>query len=156
MRRLRHVIYSLLTLATLLPTMARSDAPMRALDSQNGPTDQRINLVWIPDSYSADRIPEFMQNATAQKDAVYNGDVFKEYRSCFNAFAIPEVWTRAGTGSIYTPADNEKIFSLVEAQLPEYNVIFVIRPGYDYTHCTAFFTNVPTHVPNIIVHELRH
>ncbi len=53
-----------------------------------GSTDTFINLVFLPDGYTAEQLPRFVADVQRVSDYVFSISPFAEYKNYFNVFAV--------------------------------------------------------------------
>lgn len=63
----------------------------------NGMASNRVNIVFLAESYTADQENQFVQDATAAFQNLLSADPYLEYKSYFNAYAIFVASEQSGT-----------------------------------------------------------
>jgi hypothetical protein len=71
----------------------------------SGPTDQRINFVYIGDGYTLEEQGKFIADVINMNEALFATVPFKEYRNYFNVFAIKVVSNQSGIKHANTAPD---------------------------------------------------
>jgi len=71
----------------------------------SGPTDQRINFVYIGDGYTLAEQDKFIADAINMNNALFNTVPFREYRNYFNVFAIKVPSNESGIKHANTASD---------------------------------------------------
>jgi hypothetical protein len=109
---------------------------------KNGPDEQRINLVFLPDGYLSSDMTKFVSDVNSVVNEIFGQSPFKEYKPYFNAYAILVPSNQAGARHPRTTSDNDC------APVPEMNSVD------NYFGSTFDFGNihrllVPVNVANI-------
>jgi hypothetical protein len=63
----------------------------------NGPTKNRINIVYLSEGYTISQLPKFSEDAKKYLNYLFTNDPFKEYKRYFNAFSISVVSNDSGS-----------------------------------------------------------
>ena len=79
----------------------------------NGPTDKRINFVYMGDGYTAAEQDLFLTNAQDAIDAQFNFTPYQQYANFFNAFAIKVISNESGTDHPQTATDGDPDCALI-------------------------------------------
>ena len=79
-----------------LAVCADAQSPMITILS-NGPPAHRLNIVLLSEGYTSNQLGQFFLDATNTVNAFFSEPPFQEYRSYFNAFAIPIVSNQSGS-----------------------------------------------------------
>lgn len=147
-------------IASMLAGQFAASQNLEELGTANGPTDQRINFVWIAEGYDETRMSEFRANANAQWSTLLATEPYKEYRTFLNGFMIPVVWQRSVPGAVLQyPQDYDTIYNMVSKLVPEYSIIILVSASVapdTYTHANQDFVYAPTSTGIIGVHEITH
>jgi len=176
---------SFLIIALCLTLLPFGQAAAQATVEQildTGPTDQRINLVFLGDGYRGDELGKFREDAVGLLDYLLATPPYTTYRSYFNAFIIfvasnesgadhPETNTYRDTyfNSSYncsniqrlicfTGDGSTKAVGLLQTFVPEYDLPVLIVNDEIYGGAGGFFaiTSTNDEARNIVVHETGH
>jgi hypothetical protein len=71
----------------------------------NGPTDQRINLVFLAEGYTAGEMTKFGADVQNALTGLFNTPPYREYAGYFNAYAVEVASNQSGTDHPYTAPD---------------------------------------------------
>ncbi len=77
----------LLPFFSLLNVLSAQTFDVEAL-LDNGPLENRINIVVLSDGYQSNELSKFIADATDFRDALFNKSPFREYKAYFNVYAI--------------------------------------------------------------------
>ncbi len=117
----------------------------------NGPTDKRINFVYMGDGYTANQQGLFLTNAQSAMDAQFNFTPYKEYKNFFNVFAIKVISNEEGVDHPGTATDvTEPVFPVgtadtyFDSTFDYYNIHRLLVPSnttaiYDVLAANAAF-----------------
>jgi hypothetical protein len=74
---------------------------------ENGPQEQRINLVFLPDGYLAGDMTKFVTDVNSIVNKIFDQSPFKEYKPYFNAYAILVPSNQSGARHPQTSLDDD-------------------------------------------------
>ncbi len=101
----------------------------------NGPTANRLNVVVLSEGYTTDQMARFLADATNAVNALLAHQPFEEYRSYFNAFAIPVPSNEPGSDHPSYAVYHDTYFNSSYDALSDY--LITIPPNVqdnDYNH----------------------
>jgi hypothetical protein len=171
-----------LVFVLLLPERAFCQATLQQI-LPNGPTNKRINIVFLSEGYTADQLDQFSIDAERYLNHLLVTSPFDEYSSYFNAFTISVASAESGSDhpkqndyrdtyfntsygtdterlmSIpYGASGREKINSLLSQFLPDYELPILLVNDAEYGGAGGSMTIVSRNSlgPDALVHELGH
>lgn len=109
-----------------LPLFAAAQNFPVAVIQKNGPDSTRINLVMLSDGYTLDQLPQFLKDAGAVADKLFQTTPFKEYKAFFNIYAISVPSPESGADHPGTATD------VTEPASPVQDVQNVFGSTFDY------------------------
>jgi hypothetical protein len=74
---------------------------------ENGPQEQHINLVFLPDGYLAGDMTKFVTDVNGIVNKIFDQSPFKEYKPYFNAYAILVPSNQSGARHPQTSPDSD-------------------------------------------------
>jgi len=96
---------ALVALALLAGTAAQAQVfPVSPL-VVSGPTDERINVVFLAEGYTAGEMTKFEQDVELALAGLFNAPPYRDYEEFFNVYAVEVVSNEAGTDHPYTASD---------------------------------------------------
>jgi IgA peptidase M64 len=148
----------------------------------NGPTSQRLNIVFLSEGYTSSQLGQFTNDAKNVLNTLLGTPPFNEYRRYFNAFAISIASAESGSdhpsrnisrntyfNSSYdsfglarlitiNSTGEDRVNSLLQSFMPEYDIVILIVNDTEYGGSGGFplITSVNQSSPDIAVHELGH
>lgn len=148
----------------------------------NGPTDKRINIVFLSEGYTQNELDKYIADAISLLDYTLSVSPYQAYPSYFNAFAISVASNESGadhpaqnifrdtyfsssygTGSLQrlitiSGDGHSKATTLLQNLMPEYDlaVLIVNDPEYGGSGGFPAITSVHNSAPEIVVHEIGH
>lgn len=102
---MKRLTFSLIALWCSITTYAQQFD--KQIIFENGPKDQRINLVFLPDGYLAGDMTKFVNDVHGIIDDIFSQTPFKEYKPYFNAYAILVPSNEAGARHPRTSQDSD-------------------------------------------------
>ncbi|HJW31320.1 MAG TPA: M64 family metallopeptidase, partial [Saprospiraceae bacterium] len=169
--------------ACTLPSMhAFSQATIQQLLS-NGPTDKRINIVFLSEGYTSAEMSKYINTDVLIMLNQFTGTFpFAEYATYFNAFAISVESAESGSDHPSLGIDRNTFFSstyetagitrlltlqgigywrvdsLLQLLMPEYDIVVVIVNDTQYggSGGSIAVTSINSAAPEIVMHELGH
>lgn len=171
-----------LVFVLLLPERAFCQATLQQILT-NGPTNKRINIVFLSEGYTAAQLEQFSIDAERYLNHLLATPPFDEYSSYFNAFTISVASAESGSDhpkendyrdtyfntsygtaterlmSIpYGASGREKINNLLSQFLPEYDLPILLVNDVEYGGAGGSMTIVSRNSlgPDAVVHELGH
>ncbi|MFA6127668.1 MAG: M64 family metallopeptidase [Bacteroidales bacterium] len=147
--------------------------------SMTGPTDQRINMVFLSDGYREAELPKFIIDAHWMMDALFAKAPYAQYRNYFNCFAInvpSEVSGAAddptqlinnyfgstfnynGIWRLVVPTRTDRISRVLMENFPVSDQVFMIVNDSRYGGSGGWIATSTTNSagPEICIHELGH
>jgi hypothetical protein len=96
---------------SLLVAICSGFASAQEFDKQiifeNGPQEQRINLVFLPDGYLVSDMTKFVSDVNNIVNKIFDQSPFKEYKPYFNAYAILVPSNQSGARHPQTSQDSD-------------------------------------------------
>ncbi|MFA5834514.1 MAG: M64 family metallopeptidase [Bacteroidota bacterium] len=149
---------------------------------ENGPTEKRINIVFLSEGYTALQLTQYIVDATNDLNSFLNTPPNSSYKNFFNAFAISVASTDSGsdhpsrnvfrntyfnsTFDTYGIArlvsiDGEganKVQTLLQSLMPDYDIVIIIVNDLEYGGSGGTFaiTSINSSALETVVHELGH
>jgi hypothetical protein len=74
---------------------------------ENGPQEQRINLVFLPDGYLVGDMTKFVSDVNGIVNKIFGQSPFKEYKPYFNAYAVLVPSNQSGARHPQTSPDSD-------------------------------------------------
>lgn len=148
----------------------------------NGPTDKRINIVYLSEGYKNSQLSRYITDASNTLDVLLNASPFSGYRNYFNAFAISVASSDSGSdhpsrnifrdtyfNSTYDSYGIARLItidfigggradSLLQLLMPEYDIVIMIVNDPEYGGSGGFPAIASVHraAAEIVIHELGH
>ena len=144
----------------------------------NGPTDKRINIVFLSEGYTSAQLPRYITDASNNLDSLLNTSPYSAYRTYFNAFVISTASIESGSdhpsSNVYRNTyfnstydghlitiDAEgyrRVDSLLQLYCPEYDIVVMIvnDPLYGGSGGSLAIASVNSASAEIVLHELGH
>lgn len=149
---------------------------------ENGPPDKRINIVFLSEGYTASELTDFDPDAWNVLNHLFqHTPPYVEYQSYFNAYKINVISNESGSdrpsqeiykdtyfnstyGShgmeyyyiIIPPTSREKVYSLLQQYMPEYDVAFIVVNDPKSGGSGGEFPIFSAHRKEIAAHEMGH
>ncbi len=161
---------------------AYGQATIQTLRS-NGPTAQRLNIVFLSEGYTTNDLARFPSNAITMLNAFLTTSPLREYSNYFNAFAISVPSNQSGSDH-YTPATNlvdtyfnsrydssgiqrlitinstgvSRVNALLAQFMPEYDIVALVVNDTVYGGSGGFplISSINSASPEIATHEMGH
>ncbi|MBI5385178.1 MAG: hypothetical protein HZA90_10880 [Verrucomicrobia bacterium] len=86
----------------------------------NGPTANRVNLVFLSEGYRTNELPQFLADAASALNNFLSADPYAEYASYFNAFAIAVASAQSGSDRPSIGKNVDTYFSSAHDAVMEY------------------------------------
>ena len=165
----------------LTPTQIEA-ATMQVLRT-NGPTANRLNIVFLSEGYTTNDLSHFVSDATVMLNAFLIAAPFREYSNYFNAFAISVPSNQSGSDH-YTPTTNlvdtyfnsrydssgiqrlitidgtgsSRVNALLTQFMPEYDIVALVVNDTVYGGSGGFplISSINASSPEIANHEMGH
>jgi hypothetical protein len=150
------------------------------LDS--GPTDQRINLVFLAEGFTAGQAGTFNATATSVMNEVLGVAPYGDYRSYFNVFGVFVASNESGSDHPASGVSKDTFFqsyfdcagitrlicltgygsgradSVLSETMPEYDIVVIIVNDPEYGGSGGKFAITSAHpaAPKVAIHEIGH
>jgi hypothetical protein len=149
----------------------------------NGPSSNRINVVFFPDGYTASQLQKFLDtDAYVMMNSFFNNVPFNEYKSYYNVYAISVASNESGSdhpsrgiyrdtyfSSTFETAEIDRLLtlsgngymradSLLQQFVPDYDLVVVVvnDPEYGGSGGGIAVTSLHSAAPEVVVHEMGH
>jgi len=148
----------------------------------NGPTDKRINIVFLSEGYTSLQLTQYIVDATNDLNSFLDTPPNSSYKNFFNAFAISVASTDSGSDhpsrNVYrntyfnstfdtrgiarlvtiNAEGANKVQTLLQANMPEYDIVIIIvnDPEYGGSGGAFAITSINSSALETVVHELGH
>ena len=103
-RECRFTTAFLISIALIFPKLLLSQFTVEPM-LVNGPTDKRLNIVFLSEGYIASELDKFGTDATSALNHLLDTQPFKEYGSYFNAYRINVISNESGSDHPGTASD---------------------------------------------------
>ncbi len=77
----------LVVMSFIFSTLTAQTFPVRTI-MQNGPRENRINIVFLGDGYRAEEISKYIRDVENTTTKIFDESPYKEYKNLFNVYAI--------------------------------------------------------------------
>ena len=167
-----------LSLLVLAAGAARAADRLETME-QNGPSDNRIDLVITGDGYTAAQADDFRQDTERLLDGLFGAPPWSAYRGMFNLYRVVTESAESGADhpsqgiqvdtyfdsqfdyfgmARLTHADEGKILSVVSDLVPEVDQIILLinDPAYGGSGGSVAMASVDPDAVYIVLHELGH
>src|SRR6185436_15552388 len=149
----------------------------------NGPTANRLNIVFLSEGYTTNELARFPSNAMLMLNALLTTAPLREYSNYFNAFAISVPSNQPGSDH-YTPTTNlvdtyfnsrydssgiqrlitidstghSRVNALLAQFMPEYDIVTLVVNDTQYGGSGGFplISSINSATPDIATHEMGH
>lgn len=164
--------------------MAAAAADLAVVE-ENGDRNQRVNVVFLAEGYTAAEMPKFAIDTAAAVEAVFNREPWREYRTYYNIYRIEVASAESGcdfgdtsgaeatrdtwfdTGFVLpevpqwiapTPEGELRAYDLLNEHVPEYDIAIMLVNDAKYGGTGGPIAVVTTHALGaaVIEHELGH
>ncbi len=149
----------------------------------NGPSSNRINVVFFPDGYTESQLPKFLNtDVYLMMNSFFNNLPFNEYKSFYNVYVISvasnesgsdhpssgiyrdtyfsSTFETAGIARLLTLSGNGymRADSLLQQFVPDYDLVVVVvnDPEYGGSGGGIAVTSIHSAAPEVVVHEMGH
>ncbi|MEM6645370.1 MAG: M64 family metallopeptidase [Bacteroidota bacterium] len=171
-------------LVALLPLLLVAEVQAQSLQVllDNGPTDQRVNVVVLSEGYTAAQLADFPDEAQTVLNDLLATPPYDRYADLFNGFAISVASIQSGSDhpsrneyrntyfdTYYDCANIERLiciggqgysraYSLLQEFLPGYDIVLMLVNDPQYGGSGGAFAVTSTHpaASEIAVHEVGH
>jgi hypothetical protein len=149
---------ALLWLTSALPLLATQTNPPVTL-FLNGPTNNRVNLVFLAEGYQTNQFGLFLADATNAANSFLAVEPYAEYASNFNAFAIAVSSTNSGSTHPYYGITNKTYFNTSYDPVSDYLITMPAAgsgQGQDRVNglLKAYFGTTNNFLPVVLVNDL--
>ena len=146
---------------------------------QNGPINNRVNLVFLGDGYTQSELGKFITDAKNLSARLFQQAPFKEYAEYFNVVAISvpsnvsgaalnpsnlidnyfgSTYGYAGIDRLLVPTKTNKVSSVLASHFPEYDQVFVVVNHAKYGGSGGWLATSSTNyaAAEVAIHEIGH
>ncbi len=182
MRRWKIVTsYAICSFAVQFSQVALAQATIQQI-LNNGPTDKRINIVYLSEGYTNTQLLRYITDASNTLNALLSTSPYSDYNNYFNASAISVASSDSGSdhpsrnifrntyfNSTYDSYDIARLVtidnvgsrradSLLQLLMPEYDIVIMIvnDPEYGGSGGSLSIASVNSASSEIVIHELGH
>jgi hypothetical protein len=175
-------LYRICFILIFLPTFYFAQQPVLTQIVNNGPVNNKVNIVFLPDGYTQNQLSRFLNDINTKINYFFSIDPFKTYASQFNVFAISVAsvdsgashpaqniykntyfscsYDFAGIERLLTPTDdgNTRAMTLLQSFVPNYHIAIILVNDQEYGGSGGWcsVTSINSQSNEILMHELGH
>ena len=132
---MKRALLTLAAVAGLFLSVTGQVFPVKVI-SQAGPIANRVNIVFLPDGYTASEMNVFAADCQSLRQALLNNEPFRSYASYINFFGIEVPSIESGV-SHEGQASDEPVYSAIKGNKNTYFGVFMDCSGIHRLMCLS-------------------